>query len=42
MRQKTLSIDELEELTGIDFFHNLPDVVENATEQLCLPSAWGL
>ena len=42
MRDKAVCIDELEDSTGIDFFHNLPDVVENATEQLCLPSAWGL
>ena len=28
----TLSIDALETETGIDFFHNLPDAIENATE----------
>lgn len=42
MRAKAVSIDELEELTGIDFFHNLPDVVEAATEKLYSPSVWGL
>lgn len=42
MRDKAVSIDELEELTGIDFFHNLPDVIENATEKLFSPSVWGL
>lgn len=42
MRDKAVSIDELEELTGIDFFHNLPDVVEDATEKLYSPSVWGL
>lgn len=38
----TKSIDELEELTGIDFFCNLPDNVEDAVESICSPSAWGL
>lgn len=38
----TKSIDELEELTGIDFFCNLPDNVEDAVESLYSPAAWGL
>ena len=42
MAEKAISIDELEELTGIDFFHNLPDAVENAVEATCQPSAWSL
>lgn len=42
MKQHALSVDRLEELTGIDFFHNLPDVVEQSVETLCFPSAWGL
>lgn len=42
MRDKAVSIDELEELTGIDFFHNLPDVIEAATEKIYSPSVWGL
>jgi len=29
---KVLNIDELESKTGIDFFHNLPDNIENAIE----------
>lgn len=37
-----VSIDRLEELTGFDFFCNLPDAAENAVEQLCSPSAWSL
>ncbi len=37
-----LSVNALEEFTGIDFFHNLPDIVEEATEDLCIPSAWSL
>lgn len=42
MAGRALSVDELEERTGIDFFHNLPDNVETAVEKLCLPAAWGL
>lgn len=37
-----VSIDRLEQLTGIDFFCNLPDRVEDAVEQQCITSAWGL
>lgn len=37
-----VSIDRLEELTGIDFFCNLPGAVEKAVEAACIPSAWGL
>ncbi len=40
--QHTMSIDELEERTGIDFFHNLPDVVEDAVESQVELRAWGL
>ena len=29
----TLSVKELEELTGIDFFHNLPDSIEQKVEK---------
>lgn len=42
IRQHAISIDELEELTGINFFHNLPDFVEGAVESICMPGAWGL
>lgn len=42
MKQHAVSVDDLEELTGIDFFHNLPDVVERSVETQCLPTAWGL
>jgi endonuclease G len=34
------SIDELEELTGIDFFCNLPDNIEDAVEKSYSPSDW--
>ena len=37
-----LSIDELEEKTGIDFFHNLPDNIENEVERSYNKSDWGL
>lgn len=35
-----LSIDELEEKTGIDFFPNLNDNLENALEATCSTKAW--
>lgn len=35
-----ISIDELEEKTGIDFFCNLPDLLENAVEAKFDTSAW--
>ncbi|MBO4659467.1 MAG: DNA/RNA non-specific endonuclease [Prevotella sp.] len=37
-----VSIDQLERLTGIDFFCNLPDDIEEATEKVVYPSAWSL
>lgn len=37
-----ITIDELEEKTGIDFFCNFPDKVENAIESKCNPLLWGL
>lgn len=35
-----MTIDELEELTGIDFFHNLSNNLENAVESQIALSAW--
>lgn len=35
------SIDELEEFTGIDFFCNLPDDIEERVESNVAPNAWG-
>lgn len=35
-----ISIDALEQRTGIDFFHNLPNTVENAVESKYDPSLW--
>jgi endonuclease G len=37
-----LTIDEVEELTGIDFFYRLPDEVEKEVEGLFTESTWGL
>lgn len=36
------SIDELEQLTGIDFFCNLPDNIENKVEANVSTKVWGL
>lgn len=41
MAEKIVSIDELEAFTGIDFFPNLPDVIENVVEASVSLSAWG-
>jgi endonuclease G len=35
------SIDDLERLTGIDFFCNLPDEIENEVEKGYVASEWG-
>ena len=40
LRSWAVSIDELEELTGIDFFCNLSDAVETTVEQECNPGRW--
>ena len=34
------SIDHLEEFTGIDFFCNVPDKVEETVEKQYTPSSW--
>lgn len=39
---QVVSIDNIEEKTGIDFFHNLPDKVEAVVESTVTPSLWGL
>lgn len=36
------TIDEIEELTGIDFFHRLPDETETAVESYYTEGDWGL
>ena len=42
MRKHALSIAQLERNTGINFFHNLPDPVEQRVEKDFTLSAWGL
>jgi len=42
LAQFVISIDDLEEKTGIDFFCNLPDDIENAVEANVYPITWGL
>ncbi len=41
-RGYAITIDRLEELTGIDFFCNLPDDIEDKVEKEIVPSFWGL
>lgn len=36
------SVKDLETLTGFDFFHNLPDNIEEIVESSCTPEEWGL
>lgn len=40
LKKYAMSVDELEELTGIDFFCNLPDDVETAVEKNVSPDSW--
>lgn len=35
-----MSVDEVEKVTGLDFFTSLDDKVEKAAEQLCSPKDW--
>lgn len=42
IKQHCVSVQTLQNYTGIDFFHNLPDVVEQKVEQQCDPSSWGM
>ena len=36
------SVDEVERITGIDFFPKLPDRIEKKVEAQCVPSDWGM
>lgn len=38
----SMSVNELEKLTGLDFFPALPDDVEEAVEGTCRPRDWGI
>lgn len=42
LKKFALSVDELEAKTGIDFFCNLPDDIEEEVESKYIPSVWGL
>ena len=42
MKKHVVSVNELESLTGIDFFPNLPDAKEESVEGQKVPAAWGL
>ena len=41
LKQYVISIDELEDKTGIDFFCNLPDDIEDSVEQNVYLNSWG-
>ena len=40
--EQCISIAELEELTGFDFFPMLDDSIESEVESGCTPSLWGI
>ena len=40
--KNAISVNKLEELTGINFFPNLPDTNEELVESTCDKSAWGM
>lgn len=40
LKEYVVSVDKLEEETGIDFFCNLPDVLENEVEAACNLNDW--
>lgn len=40
MKETAVSIDRLEELTGIDFFCNLPDSIEDEVEKEYTADGW--
>jgi endonuclease G len=42
MFQNATTVDEVERLTGINFFPNLPDDVERTVEASFSAAAWGL
>lgn len=42
MRSYSISVDEVERITGLDFFHNLPDDVERRIERVHNPAEWGI
>lgn len=42
IRSYCVSVDEVERITGIDFFYTLEDDVENVVERECNPGRWGI
>ena len=42
MRDYAVSVDKVEQLTGLDFFYQLDDKIEKQIEKECKPSAWGI
>lgn len=40
LSEQAVTIDKLEELTGLDFFHHLPDKLENAVESQINTTGW--
>lgn len=42
MASKAISVNHLEQLSGIDFFPNLPDLAEEKIEDACNPGDWNL
>lgn len=41
-KASAVSIDQLERLTGLDFFHNVPDDIEEQVEKTCNTNEWGM
>ena len=42
IRDYAMSVDEVEEITGMDFFFQLDDEEEERLESVCNPAAWGI
>lgn len=42
MRSYAVSVDKVEQITGLNFFYLLDDKIENQIEKECKPSAWGI
>lgn len=42
VRDYAVSVDEVERITGIDFYPSLPDDIESEIESECKPGAWGI
>lgn len=42
LKSYCVSVDSVEEMSGIDFYPSLDDRIENKIESECLPSEWGI